>query len=204
MDRRKALKNIGTGIGTFTVSPSIISLFNSCQQDTIQDIVTFSNEQYDFITKLMDIIIPKTDTPGAIELNLNKFIDIYINEVWPSEIKMVFLLGLDKCLITHSKSSIEELKLLLDKTFKIDKEISDKYDDLISDYQEQIELGYKASIDKDILEYLFLKKLRDMTIMSFKINEYVAKNLLAYSPIPGDYKGCVDLQETTGGKLWSL
>ncbi|OUW34721.1 MAG: hypothetical protein CBD39_03180 [Flavobacteriaceae bacterium TMED179] len=204
MDRRKALKNIGTGIGTFTVSPSIISLFNSCQQDTIQDIVTFSNEQYDFITKLMDIIIPKTDTPGAIELNLNKFIDIYINEVWPSEIKMVFLLGLDKCLITHSKSGIEELKLLLDKTFKIDKEISDKYDDLISDYQEQIELGYKASIDKDILEYLFLKKLRDMTIMSFKINEYVAKNLLAYSPIPGDYKGCVDLQETTGGKLWSL
>ncbi len=204
MDRRKALKNIGTGIGTFTVSPSIISLFNSCQQDTIQDIVTFSNEQYDFITKLMDIIIPKTDTPGAIELKLNKFIDIYINEVWPSEIKMVFLLGLDKCLITHSKSGIEELKLLLDKTFKIDKEISDKYDDLISDYQEQIELGYKASIDKDILEYLFLKKLRDMTIMSFKINEYVAKNLLAYSPIPGDYKGCVDLQETTGGKLWSL
>ena len=57
MDRRKALKNIGTGIGTFTVSPSIISLFNSCQQDTIQDIVNFSNEQYDFITKLLVIII---------------------------------------------------------------------------------------------------------------------------------------------------
>ena len=204
MDRRKALKNIGTGIGTFTVSPSIISLFNSCQQDTIQDLVTFSNEQYNFITKLMDIIIPKTDTPGAIELNLNKFIDLYINEVWPSEIKMIFLSGLDKCLITHSKSGIEALKLLLDKTFKIDKEISDKYNDLISDYQEQIELGYRASIDQNILEYLFLKKLRDVTIMSFKINEYVAKNLLAYSPIPGNYIGCVDLQETTGGKAWSL
>jgi len=27
---------------------------------------------------------------------------------------------------------------------------------------------------------------------------------LAYAPIPGDYKGCVDLQETTGGKAWSL
>ncbi len=203
MDRRKALKNIGTGIGTFTVSPSIISLFNSCQQDSIQDLVTFSKEQYDFITKLIDIIIPKTDTPGAIELNLNKFIDLYINEVWPGEIKMVFLSGLDKCL-TDSKSSTEGLKLLLDKTFKIDEQISDNYDDLISDYQEQIELGYKASIDQNILEYLFLKKLRDITVMSFKINEYVAKNLMDYSPIPGDYKGCVDLRETTGGKAWSL
>ena len=40
--------------------------------------------------------------------------------------------------------------------------------------------------------------------MSFKINEYVAKNLLSYIPIPGDYKGCVDLEETTGGKAWTL
>ena len=40
--------------------------------------------------------------------------------------------------------------------------------------------------------------------MSFKIDEYVAKNLLIYTPIPGDYKGCVNLQEVTGGKAWAL
>ena len=102
------------------------------------------------------------------------------------------------------KKANESRNPIKDPTFKIDEEISDNYDDLISDYQEQIELGYKASIDQNILEYLFLKKLRDVTIMSFKINEYVAKNLLAYSPIPGNYIGCVDLQETTGGKAWSL
>jgi len=27
---------------------------------------------------------------------------------------------------------------------------------------------------------------------------------LAYSPIPGQQKGCVDLEETTGGRAWSL
>jgi hypothetical protein len=96
------------------------------------------------------------------------------------------------------------LELLLDKYLKVDKKIKDKYDDLISDYEEQIELGNKASIDQDIIEYIFIKKLRDITVMSFKIDEFVAKNLLVYTPIPGNYKGCVNLQEVTGGKAWAL
>ena len=31
MDRRKALRNIGTGIGAIAVTPTVISLFQSCQ-----------------------------------------------------------------------------------------------------------------------------------------------------------------------------
>lgn len=204
MDRRKVLKNIGTGIGAFTFTPSLISLFQSCQQDSTLDLRTFSIDQYSFVTKLMDIIIPKTETPGAIELNLNRFIDLYIDEVWPEQIKISFLLGLDKCSQIHLNSNPKNLELLLDKYLKVDKKIKDKYDDLISDYEEQIELGNKASIDQDIIEYIFIKKLRDITVMSFKIDEYVAKNLLIYTPIPGDYKGCVNLQEVTGGKAWAL
>tara|TARA_Y100000768_G_C23872921_1_gene631347 strand:+ start:171 stop:785 length:615 start_codon:yes stop_codon:yes gene_type:complete len=204
MNRRKALKNIGTGIGTIAITPSLVSLIQSCQNDATQKLVTFSSTQFKFISKLMDIIIPKTSTPGAIELNLDRFVDLYINEVWEQDVKLIFLKGLDKCLNGIPNIETESLKQLLDKNLKIDKDTSEKYNDLISEYQDQIELGNKASIDKNILDYVFFKKLRDLTVMSFKINEYVAKNLLAYSPIPGDYKGCVGLEETTGGKAWSL
>ena len=31
MDRRKALQNIGTGIGAISLTPSVVSLFQSCQ-----------------------------------------------------------------------------------------------------------------------------------------------------------------------------
>tara|TARA_B100000945_G_C20208034_1_gene514725 strand:+ start:172 stop:786 length:615 start_codon:yes stop_codon:yes gene_type:complete len=204
MNRRKALKNIGTGIGTIVITPSLVSLIQSCQNDATQKLVTFSNTQFKFISKLMDIIIPKTSTPGAIELKLDRFVDLYINEVWEQDVKLTFLKGLDKCLNGLPNIETESLKQLLDKNLKIDKDTTENYNDLISEYQDQIELGNKASIDKNILDYVFFKKLRDLTVMSFKINEYVAKNLLAYSPIPGDYKGCVDLDETTGGKAWSL
>jgi hypothetical protein len=43
-----------------------------------------------------------------------------------------------------------------------------------------------------------------MTITAFKTNEYIGEIILAYVPIPGQQKGCVDLMEATGGKAYSL
>jgi len=204
MDRRRALKNLGTGIGAFTFSTSMINLLQSCQNQTSLNLLTFSNKQFSFVSKLMDLIIPGTDLPGATDLKLNIFIDSYISEVWYSQNKDIFIKGLDKCLLEVENYDDKNLIAVLDKYLKIDKKISDKYDDMISDYEDKIKLGQNPSFDQNIFQYVFIKKLRDLSVMSFKINEYIAENVLAYTPIPGDYKGCVDLEETTGGKAWSL
>lgn len=204
MDRRKALKNLGAGIGSFTLSTSMINLLQSCQNQTNLNLLTFSSKQFSFISKLMDLIIPSTDLPGATDLKLNIFIDSYISEVWYSQNKDIFIKGLDKCLLEVKNHEEKNLIALLDKYLKIDKEISDKYDDMISDYEDKVKLGQNPSFDQNIFQYVFIKKLRDLSVMSFKINEYIAENVLAYNPIPGNYKGCVDLENTTGGKAWSL
>ena len=204
MDRRRALKNIGTGIGAFTLSTSMINLLQSCQNQTNLSLFTFSSKQFSFISKLMDLIIPSTDLPGATDLKLNIFIDSYISEVWYSQNKDIFIQGLDKCILEVKNHEEKNLIALLDKYLKIDKKISDKYDDMISDYEDKVKLGQNPSFDQNIFQYVFIKKLRDLSVMSFKINEYIAENVLAYNPIPGNYKGCVDLENTTGGKAWSL
>ena len=204
MDRRRALKNLGTGIGAFTLSTSMINLLQSCQNQTNLNLLTFSSKQFSFISKLMDLIIPSTELPGATDLKLNIFIDSYISEVWYSQNKDIFIQGLDKCILEVKNHEEKNLIALLDKYLKIDKKISDKYDDMISDYEDKVKLGQNPSFDQNIFQYVFIKKLRDLSVMSFKINEYIAENVLAYNPIPGNYKGCVDLENTTGGKAWSL
>ena len=204
MDRRRALKNLGTGIGAFTLSTSMINLLQSCQNQTNLNLLTFSSKQFSFISKLMDLIIPSTDLPGATDLKLNIFIDSYISEVWYSQNKDIFIQGLDKCILEVKNHEEKNLIALLDKYLKIDKKISDKYDDMISDYEDKVKLGQNPSFDQNIFQYVFIKKLRDLSVMSFKINEYIAENVLAYNSIPGNYKGCVDLENTTGGKAWSL
>ena len=204
MDRRKALKNLGTTIGTISITPSIIGLFQSCQNNTSQKLVTFTTDQFDFISKLMDLIIPKTETPGAIDLKLNNFIDLFINDVWYEKTKLNFIKGLIKCKDNIEIINDDSLKNLLDKYLRIDKNISEKYDDLISDFEDDLKNDKNLVLDQNIVEYLFVNKLRDMTVMSFKINEYIAKNEMEYLPVPGDYKGCVDLENATGGKVWAL
>ena len=70
MDRRKALGNIGQGIGTIIVTPSIVSIFQRCQSSKTFNPTFFIAEDFNLISRLMEIIIPKTDIPGAIELKL--------------------------------------------------------------------------------------------------------------------------------------
>ena len=81
MDRRNALKNIGKGLGTITITPTILNLLQSCQNSTAWNTVFFNKEQFLVVSKLMEIIIPETETPGAISLKLPEFIDAYIHNV---------------------------------------------------------------------------------------------------------------------------
>ena len=52
--------------------------------------------------------------------------------------------------------------------------------------------------------YNFLNSLRSRGVSAFKMSEYIGEKVLAYSPIPGQQIGCVDLAEATGGKAWSI
>jgi hypothetical protein len=49
-----------------------------------------------------------------------------------------------------------------------------------------------------------MSSLRGLTIWGFKTSEFIGEEVLAYLPVPGEYIGCGDLQELTGGKAWSI
>ena len=72
---------------------------------------------------------------------------------------------------------------------------------------------YWSKIPKDLnfldapqeaLAYSSLITLRQWTAKGYRFNEYVGKNVLDYRPVPGEQKGCVDLEETTGGLIWAI
>ena len=41
----------------------------------------------------------------------------------------------------------------------------------------------------------FLENIRNLTVRSYRVNEYVMYNILNYRPVPGKYDGCADLTE---------
>ena len=197
MDRRKALRTIGFGTTAITVTPAVVGMLQSCQTqtDTFSPI-HFSKENFSVVSQLMDLIIPDTDIPGAIELKLPEFLDGFIDVIMNEKAQKKITDGLDQFIVLALKDSGKSSANRLDRS-DLDAQLA-KY--LKVDQQQQ-------NLVQDDETYqtasAFAKQLRSMTINAFKTNEYIGENVMAYAPIPGEQKGCVDLMETTGGKAWS-
>ena len=191
MDRRKALRSIGTGIGAIAVTPSVVSLFQSCQSVATYTPVFISENDFKIVSNLMEMIIPKTDIPGAIELKLPEFVDAYIDAVWDEKRKTDFKEAWTAFISSSNKAAGKE-----------------NADDLsTADWDAQLAKYLKpgnAVPAEEILASQFVNQLRSLTVNAFKTNEFIGEEVLAYAPIPGEQKGCVDLMEATGGKAWSL
>lgn len=199
MDRRKALKNIGISFGTITLTPSVVGLMQSCQSKPEGWMPSqFSTHQFEILSQLMDLIIPPTDIPGAIELQLPQFLDGFIGVIMNDKAKNRLISGLDQliksALNDSGKSNVSELiKGDLDKQLL-------KY---LRAEKQTVKTWKKDIQSIQAKAYAFAVQLRSLTINAFKTNEYIGENVLAYVPIPGEQKGCIDLMEATGGKAYS-
>jgi len=212
MNRRKALKNLGLSLGTITLSPAVLSLLQSCKNDLDWNPVFFNSNQVNVVSELTDLIIPSgDDIPGSKELNLIKFIDLYIynisNKKEQDLLKKSMDAFLSDCLIRSNKNNVDNLERndldsSLEYYFKIKNSSNSKWRQAYNKNKDQ-DIVNKSDLN-EAFSFNFLNIIRQLTITAFKGNEYIGENVLAYAPIPGQQKGCVDLQETTGGKAWSI
>lgn len=87
MDRRIALKNMGLALGYTVATPTLISIVQSCKKEVAFDWKPsfFSPEEGHVVKLMVDILLPKTDTPSASELNVHIFIDELADKVMFSD-----------------------------------------------------------------------------------------------------------------------
>lgn len=215
MDRRRVLKNMGMSLGYMVATPTLLSIVQSCKTEPA---ITWSpafltQGESVVLTKLVDIILPKTDTPAASEVQVDVFIDKFANEVMEKEQQDFFKMSMDKFLGKVLKDSgkdkiedlsVEDLEPVLASSLKYSKEDQTKMFESITTYTEAIEEGTSASLDDETTRFAFANNLRGMTIWGYKASEYIGEEVLVYLPVPGEYIPCGDTQELTGGKAWSL
>jgi hypothetical protein len=214
MNRRKALKNIGMGFGAITATPAVVGLFQSCQTAGPNwTPLHFTQDQFGVVSKLMDIIIPTTDVPGAIELKLPEFLDAYVDAIINPRGQESLILGLNQYIAVTleekgdddaSDLTTEELEAQLSKYLKGDEAQQKKWTKAALAYKASGKKENNVLTPKEALAYGFAVQLRTMTVNAFRTNEYIGENVMAYVPIPGQQKGCVDLIEATGGKAYSI
>lgn len=215
MERRKALRNMGLALGYTVATPTLISIMQSCKNETVLEWTPdfFTPDEGSALTKLVDIIIPKTDIPSASETQVHLFIDRFANEVFDEQQQKFWKMSMDRFLEKAQTDSgnekagdltTEHLEAVLGPSLKVSKENQTKNFKAIQQYNEAIAEEQEPLLDDAISRFAFANNLRNLTIMGYKTSEFVGEEVLAYLPVPGVYIGCGDLQELTGGKDWSI
>lgn len=225
MNRRQALKNIGLGAGIMVVGPTTLGLLQSCKNERNYEWEpTFLSAANGFaLTRILDVILPTTDTPGAGDLNIAQFLDSYINEVASEESQKEFSESADAFSRAFEdmfdkgtgEGSEEEYKQIIEKYLRATPEEREGYARRNTETQDPQDKDPEQKADADTnLENSginadagadsYIRNVREMGIWAWKTSEEVGENVLWYDPIPGMYIPCGPVEELGGGKAMSL
>ncbi len=201
MNRRNALKGLGLSLGYVVATPTILGLLQSCQNDVknlnIWTPKFFSENEGTFMKIVIDLILPKTDNlPGALDLGIPEFLDLYFFKVYSGKEQKETKEGLEAMMaeldITENNPAVNLKKA----TFS---DFLNKYLRITKAEENVLRENKNGKVILDTLQ-----GIRYLTVWAYKTTEEVGEKILAYDPIPGEQKGCISLKEATGGKAWSL
>ncbi len=207
MDRRTALKNITLGLGYVATTSTMMSVLNSCKEKKPGwQPLFFTNDEQIMVTHLVDIILPKDDLPGALDVNVPQFIDKMYDGVETKENQELFRSGAE----IFENVLEEKAGKKISNAGRADIEVVFKELFTISDVEQE---KVKALTNKNLSEvadtdqekyllYSFLMKIRYYTLFGYYTSEKVGEEILSYDPVPGVFQGCIPLSDV--GNAWSL
>ncbi|NRB62358.1 MAG: gluconate 2-dehydrogenase subunit 3 family protein [Saprospiraceae bacterium] len=198
MNRRSAIKRASIiGGATFFSFTSISALLQSCQSEdrhTWQPKL-LSKEQAELVSALVDMILPKTDTPGGLDVKVDMFIDLFFTKALEKEQQDASLAEMDafndKCVEKYGDmfqhlDSVQKTAILSEAEAS-----SPKFGRGIWGYG----VGEQPPVG-------FYRSFKSMAIFAYCTSEEIGRDHLNYDPVPGVYQGCIPFEEVK--IVWSL
>ncbi len=169
MERRFAIKQILIMAGGMALLPSCLR--DSGKSSIALDHLDVSLDQEHLLADITETIIPKTDTPGAKELNLHLFVLKMLDDCYESADQKLFLDGLN--------------------------ELQDKAQDQFGKTFQQLAVAERGKLllgveqDKQASPALqrFYEITKGRTISGYLNSKYVMTNLIKWELVPGRYNG---------------
>jgi hypothetical protein len=192
MDRREALRKTALLMGAAVSASALTGILQGCKAtpELTYTPQFFTEDQARIVMEVAEIIIPKTDTPGAKDTGVPGFIDLMLKDCYKKEDQDRFIAGLT--------SFDEEAKKAYGDSF------------IYCKPEQQVELVTKvhaaalaeAKENKEP-KRPFILMAKELTLLGFFTSEPGATQVLQYIAVPGSYKGCIPLAEAGNGKTWA-
>ncbi len=197
MKRRDVLKYTALITGAAISLPLSSSLLSGCQSGETPPIddyksIFFNTDEFSVLKNLVDLILPKTDSPSATGVGVHRTIDTMLGKVYKTDAQADYRKGFDALLhylSPNSKGTEQDLSKFL-------KMNESKQVEMLQ------QLNQSDKEELKIVKEAFLN-LRQQTIAYYLSTEEIGKNHLTYLPVPGTYEACISLEDA-GGKAWAI
>lgn len=186
LTRRTAIKNAVALIGGTLTATQLGLLSDSFAAIARDETPRFLNrEQFAMLSRVADLVIPETDTPGALGVGVPQFIDMMLAD-WASPQRQArYVAGLDD----------------------IDKRARDAGASSFSSSSSEQQMALLLELDKEIFaedsDGPFFGELKKMVLFAYYSSEAGATVELRFQRIPGDYLPCVSMAEDERAWFWS-
>jgi gluconate 2-dehydrogenase gamma chain len=199
MDRRQAIQRAALIMGYAITGPALVGVLEGCKASPELTFKPefFNEDQASVISFVSEMIIPRTDTPGAIDVGVPSFIDQMVKNIYPKESQDKFL----KDLTAFDEGAKESQG----KPFRnCDEEqrlayFTQQHNDAVKSMGGGASSGWwNAGVGNS---KPFVLELKELTLLGFFTSEPGATQVLQYKQVPGPYQGCVPLK--TVGKTWA-
>jgi hypothetical protein len=145
--------------------------------------ISFTPAQAATVRAVADRILPRTDTPGAVDVGVPAFIDRFHAE---------FMTPAEQQLVMKGLSEVEAAAKAAGGA---------SFATLPGPRQDEVLRGL-ARAQEEQAESAF-RLMRAVTVLGYFTSVEVGRNVLHYDPVPGGYQPCVPIEEV-GRRNWTL
>lgn len=187
MQRRDVLKGLSVLLGT--------GLSGACQRalevpaaERVVQAAVYDQQQQQIAHLIADLIIPETDTPGALAAGVGEFIDYVVSTWFQAEEQARFIAGLaDVASRSHAEHQATFVELSKEQQVQLLTQI---------EAVQQPASPFAAFGSGD-----FFAQIKELTVVGYYTSEVGATIERKYLPMPGHYDGYHQYAEV--GRQWA-
>lgn len=219
MNRREALRRGALLLGGMASVPSILGVLGGCSREPAAGEtpvpLRFGESEQATVERIVDIMIPRTDTPGALDVGVPAFIATALEEVYSQDVRDRYLEELhafDAAARREYGKPFLELEPPVQQAF-----LQRIHDAAIEDenarsarYREQLEREIRGEAPLEQRTKIrpsggrpFVLATKQLALHGFFVSEPGATQVLQYMAIPGAYHGCLPVSQAGNGKRWA-
>ena len=203
MNRREALLRVAGLMGGTLSASAILAAGNgpaagngySATTSAARGPLILSASQMDIVSRVSDVMIPRTETPGAVDVGVPGFIDLMLRDVCIQADRDRYLAGLadfDAAAVAENGKKFVALELQQQVT------LVRKFHDAAVGEERRLR-GAHAHLQRP-----FILMTKELTLLGFFTSQVGATQVLQYVAVPGSYHGCIPVDQAGNGKTWAV